>query len=147
LSLSPAVDLTWKNTMQTTLSVSYSSSSNDTRGSKSETNSQGVSLDLKRDFRGGGGIGFLGKKMNWNNDLETSLSITYSRSGGSRTVLGGFNEPIPASTAWRVFPTARYTFSKNINGSAFIDYGRQYTEATRQTTTTVRVGVTAVVTF
>jgi hypothetical protein len=147
LAVSPAVDMTWKNQMQTTLSVSYSSATNDTRGSKSETNSQGVTLDLKRDFRGGGGIGFLGKKMSWNNDLETSLSITYARSGGQRTVLGGFNEPIPASTSWRVFPTARYTFSKNINGSAFVDYGRQYTEATRQTTTTVRVGVTAVVTF
>ncbi|HKW14574.1 MAG TPA: cell surface protein SprA [Candidatus Krumholzibacteria bacterium] len=147
LALSPAVDMTWKNTMQTTLSVSYSKATNDTRGSKSQTNSQGVSLDLKRDFRGGGGIGFLGKKMNWNNDLETSLSITYSKAGGERTVLGGFSEPIPASTSWRVFPTVRYTFSKNINGSAFIDYGRQYAEATRQTTTTVRVGVTAVVTF
>jgi hypothetical protein len=32
-------------------------------------------------------------------------------------------------------------------GSAFIDYARQYTEATDQTTTTVRVGVTAVITF
>jgi hypothetical protein len=147
LALSPAVDMTWKNTMQTTLSVSYSTATNDTRGSKSQTNSQGVTLDLKRDFRGGGGIGFLGKKMNWNNDLETSLSITYSKAGGERTVLGGFSEPIPASTSWRVFPTVRYTFSKNINGSAFIDYGRQYAEATRQTTTTVRVGVTAVVTF
>jgi len=147
LVLSPAVDMTWKNQMQTTLSVSYSSSSNDTRGSKSETNSEGVSLDLKRDFRGGGGIGFLGKSMSWNNDLETSLSLTYSRAGGQRTVLGGFAEPIPSSSSWRVFPTARYAFTKNVNGSAFIDYSRQYTEATKQTTTTVRVGVTAVVTF
>ena len=147
LALSPAVDVTWKNQMQTTLSVAYSSATNDTRGSKSETNSTGVSLDFKRDFRGGGGIGFLGKKMSWNNDLETSLSIAYTRSGGQRTTLGGFSEPIPSSTSWRVFPTARYTFSKNINGSAFIDYGRQYAESTRQTTTTLRVGVTAVVTF
>jgi hypothetical protein len=138
---------TWKNQMQTTLSVAYSSATNDTRGSKSATNSSGVTLDLKRNFRGGGGIGFLGKKMAWNNDLETNVSIAYSRSGGERTVLGGFTEPIPASTSFRVSPNARYTFSKNINGSAFVDYGRQYTESTRQTTTTVRVGVTAVVTF
>lgn len=147
LSLSPAVDMTWKNSMQTTLSVAYSSATSDTRGSKSETNSTGISLDMKRDFRGGGGIGFLGKKMSWNNDLETSLSIAYTRSGGERTVLGGFSEPIPATTSFRVFPNVRYLFSKNINGSAFIDYGRQYAESTKQTTTTVRVGVTAVVTF
>lgn len=147
LALSPALDMTWKNQMQTTLSVAYSSATNDTRGSKSATNSTGVTLDLKRDFRGGGGIGFLGKKMAWDNDLETTVSIAYSKTGGERTVLGGFSEPIPASTSFRVSPTARYTFSKNINGSAFIDYGRQYTESTRQTTTSVRVGVTAVVTF
>ncbi len=147
LSMSPAVDMTWKNELQTTLSVSYSTASNDTRGSKSETNSQGVTLDLKRNFRGGGGINFFGKKMDWNNDLEASMSIAYSKSGGQRTVQGGFSEPIPVSTSWRVFPTVRYTFSKNINGSAFIDYGRQFAEATRQTTTTVRIGVTAVVTF
>jgi len=147
LAMSPAVDMMWKNQMQTTLSVSYSSSSNDTRGSKSQTNSTAVSLEVKRDFRGGGGISFFGKQMSWNNDLETNLSIAYSRSGGDRTTLGGFSEPIPLSTSWRVSPSARYIFSKNINGSAFIDYGRTFAEATRQTTTTVRVGVTAVVTF
>jgi hypothetical protein len=102
---------------------------------------------LKKNFRGGGGIGFFGKKMSWNNNLETDFSIAYSRTGGDRSVLGGVSEPIPKSTSMRLFPTVRYTFSKNINGSAFIDYGRQFTEATRQTTTTVRVGVTAVVTF
>ncbi|HET6349301.1 MAG TPA: cell surface protein SprA [Candidatus Krumholzibacteria bacterium] len=146
-SLAPAVDMTWKNQMQTTLSVAYSTNTNETRGSQSKTNNTGVTLDLKRDFRGGGGIGFFGKKMSWDNTLETSMSIAYTRSGGERSSLGGITEPIPSSSSWRVFPTVRYTFSKNINGSAFIDYARQYAESTNQTTTTVRVGVTAVVTF
>jgi hypothetical protein len=146
-SLSPALDMTWKNELQTTLSVAYSSNSNDTRGSTSKTTSTGVTVDFKRDFRGGGGIGLFGRKMSWNNNLETNLSFSYSRTGGERSVLGGVSEPIPESTSFRVFPQVRYTFSKNVNGSAFIDYARVFTEATDQTTTTVRVGVTAVITF
>jgi hypothetical protein len=146
-SLTPAVDMTWKNQLQTTLSVAYSANSNDTRGSTSKTNNTGISLDFKRDFKSGGGIGLFGKKMSWDNNLETSLSIAYTRSGGERGVLGGIVEPIPSSNSWRVSPQMRYTFSKNINGSAFIDYSRSFTESTEQTTTTLRVGVTAVVTF
>ncbi len=147
LTLSPALDMMWKNELQTTLSVAYTNNLNETRGSKAETNSRGITLDMKRNFRGGGGIGFFGKKMNWDNDLEATFSIAYSKSGGERTGVDGFSQPIPASTAWHVSPTARYVFSKNINGSAFIDYNRTYAESTGQTTTQVRLGVTAVVTF
>jgi hypothetical protein len=147
LSMSPALDMTWKNSLQSTLSVAYTKDTNDTRGSKAVNTSTSVALDLKRDFRGGGGIGLFGKKMSWNNNLETSLSIAYTKSGGERSIGGGFLEPVPSSNSFRVSPTARYTFSKNINGSAFIEYSRSFTEATEQTTTSVRVGVTAVVTF
>lgn len=146
-SLSPAVDMGWKNKLQTTLSVSYSSNTNEnTRGSSSKTTSSAGTITLKRDFTGGGGIGLFGKKMSWNNNLETNLAIAYSRSGGER-LLGGITEPIPASTSWSVSPNARYTFSKNVNGSAFIDYSRSFTESTKQTTTSLRIGVTAVITF
>jgi len=147
LTLSPALDMTWKNELQTTLSVAYSSNVNETRGSKAETNSRGLTLDMKRNFRGGGGINFFGKKMSWDNDLEATFSIAYSKTGGERTGADGFSQPIPASTSFHVSPTARYVFSKNINGSAFIDYNRTYAESTGQTTTQVRLGVTAVVTF
>ena len=146
-AMSPAIDMTWKNELQTTLSVSYSTTTNETKGAKTFNSTSGASLDFKREFRGGGGIGLFGKKMSWNNNLETTLSLAYTRTSGERTILGGVAEPIPQSTSFRIFPQARYTFSKNINGSAFIDYSRQYTQATEQTTTTVRVGVTAVVTF
>jgi hypothetical protein len=146
-AMSPALDMTWKNELQTTLSVSYSTTTNETKGAKTFNSTSGASIDLKREFRGGGGIGLFGKKMSWNNNLETTLSLAYTRTSGERTIVGGLSEPIPESTSFRVFPQARYTFSKNINGSAFIDYSRQYTQATEQTTTTVRVGVTAVVTF
>lgn len=147
LTFSPALDMTWKNELQTTLSVSYTSNLNETRGSKAENNSRGATLDMKRNFRGGGGIGIFGKSMNWDNDLEATLSIAYSKSGGERTGGDGFHQPIPSSTSFHVSPTARYVFSKNINGSAFIDYNRTYAESTDQTTTQVRLGVTAVVTF
>jgi hypothetical protein len=92
-------------------------------------------------------MSFFGKEMKWNNTLETNLALAYTRAGGSRSTLGGIEEPIPATTSFRVAPTVRYTFSKNVNGSAFIDYSRIFAEATDQTTTTVRVGVTAVIAF
>jgi hypothetical protein len=47
----------------------------------------------------------------------------------------------------RAAPTLRYFFSRTINGSAFVDYSRSFTEQTDQTTTVVRVGVSAVITF
>jgi hypothetical protein len=147
-ALSPALDMTFKNELQTTLSVSYSSATNSIANGGSTFNStSGGSIDFRKEFRGGGGFKLFGKGMSWNNNLETTLSIAYSRTSGERTLEGGITEPIPASTSLRVYPSARYTFSKSINGTAFIDYSRSFTEATEQTTTTVRVGVTAVVTF
>jgi hypothetical protein len=80
--------------------------------------------------------------------METTLNIGYSKRGGERFSPGStLGEPIPSTTEIRVGPRATYTFNTNINGSAFIDYTRSYTEALAQTTTTVRLGVTAVINF
>ena len=148
LTLSPSLAFTWKNEVTSALGVSYSENSSDTRGSKSVTNSFSVSLDLRKNFRAGGGFGFLGKELSFRNQLETTLNVTYSKRGGERFTPGGnIGEPIPSTTEIRVGPRMTYTFNTNINGSAFIDYNRTYAEALDQTITAVRVGVTAVINF
>jgi len=148
LAFTPAIVLGWKNQLNTTLNFSYSANTSETLGSKSKSTNGSLNLDLKRNFRGGGGLNFFGKKMSWKNEMETSLILAYSKSGGERSTPGSsLIEPIPSSTSLRVAPTVRYFFSRNINGSAFIDYSRNFAEQTDQTTTVLRVGVSAVITF
>jgi hypothetical protein len=148
LTFTPAVVLAWKNQLNTTVNFSYTSNTSETQGSASKSTSGSLNLDLKRNFRGGGGFNFFGKKMAWKNEMETSLIVSYARSGGERSTPGSpLVEPIPSTTSLRVAPTLRYFFSRTINGSAFIDYARNFAEQTDQTTTIVRVGVSAVITF
>jgi hypothetical protein len=148
LTFTPAIVLGWKNQLNTTLNFSYSSNTSETLGSASKSTNGSLNLDLKRNFRGGGGLNFFGKKMAWKNEMETSLILAYSRSGGERSTPGSsLVEPIPSTTSLRAAPTLRYFFSRTINGSAFVDYSRSFTEQTDQTTTVVRVGVSAVITF
>ncbi len=147
-TLSPALLFTWKNDLTSTLNVALSENSSDTRGSKSVTSNLAVTLDLKKNFRAGGGFGFFGKTVKWSNELESTLNLAYSRTGGERFSPGAtIGEPIPATTNIRVAPTVRYFFNRNINGSAFIDYTRTYAEALDQTITAVRVGITALINF
>jgi hypothetical protein len=80
--------------------------------------------------------------------MEATVTAAFARSGGQRFQPGStLPEPIPKITSLSIDPLVRYTFSKNINGSAFIGYGRSFMETTGQTTTTVRLGVTAVINF
>jgi hypothetical protein len=147
-TLSPSLLFTWKNELTSTLGIAKSENSSETRGSKSVTNSFSVTLDLRKNFRAGGGIGFFGKQINFKNQLESTLTIAYSKSSGERFNPGSTQgTPIPASTNIRVGPRVTYTFNSNINGSAFIDYSRAYAEALDQTITTVRVGISAIINF
>ena len=107
-----------------------------------------VGVELKKTFRAGGGIKLFGKGFDWTNEMEATLQMAYAQTGGERFQPGStLAEPIPRTTSLSVDPLVRYTFSKNINGSAFIGYGRTFFETTGQTTTTVRLGVTAVINF
>jgi hypothetical protein len=138
----------WKNQLSSSLNVSYTENSNDTRGSKSVTNNISIGMELKKNFRGGGGIKLFGKGIDWTNELEATLLLAYGQAGGERFSPGStLAEPIPSRTTLSVDPTVRYTFSKNINGSAFLGYGRTFLETTGQTTTTMRLGVSAVINF
>gem|GEM_PF-1022864 len=152
LQISPAMVLTWKNQMNSNLSVSYNKSTSDTRGAKSETTALGVTLDFRKQFRGGSGfklpIPLFRKKIHWTGQLDANLSLAYTRTGGKRFAEGTpFSEPIPKTTSLRVSPTLSYNFSQALTGRAFIDYGRAFNETSNQTTTTVRVGVNAIFSF
>jgi hypothetical protein len=147
-TLSPSLLFTWKNELTSTLGISKSENSSDTRGSKSVTSSFSVTLDLRKNFRAGGSIGFFGKQISFKNQLESTLNMAYSRSGGERFTPGSLTgTPIPSTTNIRIGPRVTYTFNTNINGSAFIDYTRAYAEALDQTITTVRLGISAVINF
>ncbi len=151
-NFAPALVLTWKNDVASNISVSYQKSLSDTRGSKSETTNFRTTVDFRKQFRGGSGfrlpIPFLRKQVRWSGRLDANLALAYSRTGGRRFVTGtDFSEPIPRSTSLRISPTVTYSFTQALTGRAFIDYGRQFNEATNQTTTTIRVGVNAIFTF
>ena len=147
-TLTPALVMVWKNQLNSSLNVSYNTNTNNTQGSRSITSNTAIGVELKKTFRGGGGLKLFGKGFDWSNEMEATLQMAYARTGGERFQPGStLAEPIPSTTTLSVDPLVRYTFSKNISGSAFIGYGRTHAEQTGQTTTTVRLGVTAVINF
>jgi hypothetical protein len=147
-SFTPGLLFLWKNELTSTLKVAIAENSSETRGSRSTTNNLSVNLDLKKNFRAGGGFNFFGKEVKWTNELESNLAISYTKSSGERFLPGAnIAEPIPATTNIRVAPNVRYFFNRNVNGSAFLDYTRSYAEALGQTITTLRLGITALINF
>jgi hypothetical protein len=152
LTISPSMAFTFKNEITSTLSMSYSKNTSDNRGSITETSNMSITLDLKKNFTGGSGfklpIPFLAKKIKWSSTLNSNLNISYARSGGKRYQTGEeIFQPIPRTSSLRVSPNLTYNFSRALNGRFFVDYGRTYAEASDQTTTTLRIGVSAVLTF
>lgn len=147
-TITPALVLTWKNQLNSSLNVSYSNNLNDTQGARSEASSFSVNVELKKTFRGGGGLKLFGKGLDWTNEMEATLQMAYAQTGGERFQPGStLAEPIPKTTALSIDPVVRYTFSKNINGSAFVGYARSFAEQSGVTTTAVRLGVTAIINF
>lgn len=152
LTISPSLVFVWKNDVSSNLNMSYTRSINDVRGNKSETNSSQVNLDFKKELKGGSGfklpIPFFRREVKWKQRLNTGVGISYARTGGKRYTEGSdYYTPIAATSSFGISPQMTYDFSQTLNGRIFIDYGRSYTELTGQTTTTVRVGVSAVFKF
>ncbi len=147
-TLTPALVMQWKNQLNSSFNVSMTENTSDTRGSRSVNNSLSIGVELKKTFRGGGGLKLFGKGIDWTNEMEATLQMAYSETGGERFQPGStLAEPIPKTTALSVNPLVRYTFSRSINGSAFFGYERSFFETTGVTTTKVRLGVSAVITF
>jgi hypothetical protein len=147
----PTMVFQLKNGISSTLSMQYSKNTTESRGSLNETSNLGVSMDMKYTFQPGKGfklpLPFLRNKK-LKSRLNSSLNVGYTRTQGKRSVGGSaFFEPIPGTTSLRVSPRFTYSFSQALNGSFFVQYTRNYSEASNQTTTIVRVGITAVFTF
>ncbi|MCI0452898.1 MAG: cell surface protein SprA [Candidatus Latescibacteria bacterium] len=147
-TLTPALVMQWKNQLNSSINLSMTENTSDTRGSRSVSTSTSIGVELKKTFRGGGGLKLFGKGIDWTNEMEATLQMAYAQSGGERFQPGSIlAEPIPKTTTLSVNPLVRYTFSRNINGSAFIGYERSFFETTGVTTTKVRLGVSAVINF
>jgi cell surface protein SprA len=149
--IAPSASFQWKNGMSSTLSFQLSTNKQDKRGSLQENRTMGINLDTKYAFTPGKALRiplpFLRSKK-LRSRLDSSLSMGYTRSSGKRATssLAVF-QPIPGTTTLRVSPRMTYNFSRALNGSFFIDYSRFFSEASNQTTTTVRVGISAIFTF
>jgi hypothetical protein len=149
--ITPSIVFTWKNRVTTSLNTSFTTNSSETRGSINETSVKSVSVDVKYSFEAGKAIKlplpFLRNKK-LKGKLDTTMNVGYNTSAGKRSVPGSaFFEPLPGTNSLRVSPRATYSFSRAMNGSLFIDYSRAFSEATNQTTTTIRVGLTAIFAF
>jgi hypothetical protein len=150
--LTPTMTFSFKNDVNSTLGISYKNDKTNNRGSIVENSFWSVTMDFKKDFRGGSGfklpIPFLSKEVKWTSTLNSNLTISYTRSSGKRYQEGSeIYQPIPLMTSLKISPSLTYNFSRALNGRMFIDYGRSFTESTNQTTTSLRVGVSAVLTF
>lgn len=149
--ITPSIVFAWKNRVTTSVNTSFTTNTSDTRGAINETSAKSVSLDLKYSFEAGKALKvplpFLRNKK-LKGKLDTTLNIAYNTSAGKRTVPGSaFFEPLPGTNSLRLSPRATYSFSRALNGSLFIDFSRSFSEATNQTTTIIRVGLTAIFTF
>ncbi len=152
LTMNPSITAGWANGLNASIAVTLTKRTSDSHGSKNENSTLAVSLDLKKSFMGSKGfrlpIPFFSKRLKFKSRLDTSLNASYSRAGGKRYILGTERfEELPGTTSIKVSPRMTYNFSSSLNGSFFIDYGRSFSDATNQTTTTIRVGINTVLTF
>ncbi|MFH1754571.1 MAG: hypothetical protein ABIA59_02600, partial [Candidatus Latescibacterota bacterium] len=153
VTMTPSLSTSWKNGMNSTASVLLTKQTADSHGSKNENSQLSITLDIKKGFTGGEKgfripLPFVSKRIKFRSRLDSSLGITYSRRSGKRFLPGSdrFDE-LPLSTVLKVSPRLTYNFSSSLNGSFFTDYSRAYSDASNQTTTTVRVGITTILTF
>ena len=142
----------FKNDINSTLVVSYRNNKTNNRGSIVENSNWSITMDLKKDFRGGSGfklpIPFLSKEIKWTSTLNSNLSISYTRASGKRYQEGSeIFQPIPMTSKLKVAPSLTYNFSRALNGRLFAEYGRGFAQASNQTTTTLRIGISAVLSF
>ncbi len=119
-ALSPNWSLTWKNTLSTNLSFSYSRQTKIEKKQEIWDQSWSTNLELRYDIKGSKGIGLSipglrGKKIKFESSLTTVLNLGY-------TSTESYN--LPASTVITVAPRFAYTFSRNISGNLTASYKR-----------------------
>ncbi|MCD6379278.1 hypothetical protein J7M07_02375 [bacterium] len=118
--VSPNWILIWKNTLNSTISMSYSQENKDIKNQQMWNKSWSASINLRYDISGKKGFGiplpFLGgKKIKFKSKLTSNLAIAYSTSESYNS---------PAMSTLRVAPMFTYGFSQAITGSLSINYSR-----------------------
>ncbi len=150
-NLTPSIIFQWKNDIRSSVGLQYAKDMTDTRGAVTENTNLNITVDMKYAFTPGKALKlplpFLRNKT-LGSRLDTSVSVGYARTGGRRSA----GEPgrfitLPGTSSIRVSPRLAYNFTAALNGSFFIDYSRSHADATDQTVTVVRVGLTATFTF
>jgi hypothetical protein len=116
-ALSPNWSLTWKNTLSTNLSFSYSKQTKIEKKQEIWDQTWSSNLELRYDIKGSKGISIpgLGSRLSFESNLTTVLNLGYSSTES-------YN--LPASTVLTVAPRFTYTFSRNISGSLTFNYKR-----------------------
>jgi hypothetical protein len=119
-ALSPNWSLTWKNSLTTNLSFSYSKQTKIEKKQEIWDQSWSANLELRYDIKGSKGIGLpipglSSKKIKFESNLTTILNLGYSSTES-------YN--LPPSTVMTIAPRFTYTFSRNISGSLSMNYKR-----------------------
>jgi hypothetical protein len=119
-ALSPNWSLTWKNSLSTNLSFSFSRQTKIEKKQEIWDQVWAANLELRYDIKGAKGIGLpipglSGKKLKFESNLTTVLNLGY-------TSTESYN--LPASTVITVSPRFTYAFSRNITGSLTGSYKR-----------------------
>jgi hypothetical protein len=151
MNLTPSIIFQWKNGIRSTVGVQYGKDTQDTRGSITENTNFRLTTDMKYTFTPGNAVKlplpFLRNKT-LKSRLDTSINGSFSKTGGRRSAgAAGRFVSIPGTTSFGISPRVTYNFSRALNGSLFIDFTRTYNEQSDQTTTIVRIGITATFTF
>lgn len=151
MRLTPTLVFTWKNGLNSTANMSLQKTTNQLRGSFTETDALSINMELKYNFAAGKAFkiplpGLRNKILR--SSLNTSLQMGYTRAGGRRSLLGSsVLQKTPGRTSLRIAPRVTYNFTNALNGGFFIDFSRSFSEATDQTTTVTRVGLDATFSF
>lgn len=118
--VSPDWTLMWKNTLHSTISISYQQENKEIKGQQMWNKQWSVNLNFRYDISGEKGLGiplpFLSdKKVKFKSKLTSNLNLGYSINESYNT---------PPSTTLFVSPRFTYGFSRTMTGSLAINYNR-----------------------
>jgi hypothetical protein len=119
-ALSPNWSLTWKNSLSTNLSFTYSRQQKTDKGQEMWDRTWSTNVEMRYDIRGTQGFGIPlpllnRKKFKFQSTLTTVLNLGYSSSESYNT---------PPTTILNVSPRFSYTFSRNVSGNLTASYKR-----------------------
>jgi hypothetical protein len=137
--LTPLMSLDWKNSLSTTMSVTYAKSTTVESNQELWTKSWGVSLDMRYSIEGSKGVGIPlpllnRKKISFKSTLTTNLGLSYASASTH-------NQPAAGTLA--ISPGVSYRFSNNVTGALAINYKRSSGGQLGQVRQSIQVSMSA----